>query len=190
MPAGVPSQAVAFLLALGVVRRDSDDKSDAGDAALDWPMFVRMVKDFTVWPKLLRLQIDGTACRIDAARLFDAMDSTKKLLTKTGKLVEMSACSHFVPGTISEGAVFDAKMPVFLALLLAALNESYGTAGFKSHPTGTVVAKDAISYLAKNRDAIEVRAVWHPRANSGRLVSAGRSLWFVRGPCATPALGN
>ncbi len=55
MPAGVPSQAVAFLLALGVVCRDSDDKSDAGDAALDWPMFVRMVKDFTLWPKLLCL---------------------------------------------------------------------------------------------------------------------------------------
>jgi hypothetical protein len=159
--------------ALGVVRRDSDDNSDAGDAALDWPVFVGMVKEFTLWPKLRSLEIDGTTCRIDAARLFAAIDVGQNLRGKIAKLVGMSALSSYVAGHggISDGAVFDAKMPVFLALLFAALDESYGTPGFHAHPTGSDVAKAAITYLAKNRATIEVRAVSHPRASFGRLVS-------------------
>lgn len=164
---GVPSQAVELLLALGVVRRDSDENTEPGDAALDWAMFVGMVKDFTLWRKLLSLQIDGTTCRIDAARLFVVIDAQKNLLQRAGKVVEMTACSNFVwgGGTIAECDLFEAKMPVVLALVLAALNESYGTPEFKSHPTGIDVAKAAITYLNKNRPAIEVRAVSHSRAS-------------------------
>ena len=162
MPAGmcgVPSQAVGVLSALGVVRRDSDEASDAGHA-LDWPSFAGMVKDFSLWPRLRALVIDGTTCRIDVARLYDAIDNcTGGLLGKSGELLKMKLCLGPVAGPekSSVAPLHGATMPILLALVVAADDKTFGSPQFKSHPTGTVVVTAAITYLTQNRDAIQVR---------------------------------
>ena len=86
-----------MLSALGVVRRDSDEASEAGHA-LDWPLFAGMVKDFSLWPRLRALVIDGTTCRIDVARLYDAIDTCTGLRGRSGELLKMVLCPGPVAG--------------------------------------------------------------------------------------------
>jgi hypothetical protein len=155
---GVPSQAVAVLSALGVVGRDSDEASEAGHA-LDWDSFVRMVKDFTLWPKLRALVIDGNLCRIDVALLYGAIDACTGLLAKSGALLKMQLCPGPVagPGKSSVAALHGATWPILLALVVAAVDKTFGSSQYKANPTGTEVVKAAITYLTQNRDAIQVR---------------------------------
>ena len=156
---GVPSQAVAVLSALGVVGRDSDEASDAGHA-LDWPSFAGMVKDFSLWPRLRALVIDGTTCRIDVARLYDAIDTcTGSLRGRSGELLKMVLCPGPVagPGKSSVAALHGATWPILLALVVAAVDKTFGSLKYKANPTGTEVVKAAITYLTQNRDAIQVR---------------------------------
>ena len=147
-----------MLSALGVVGRDSDEASEAGHE-LDWPSFVRMVKDFSLWPRLRALVIDGTTCRIDVALLYDAIDTCTGLRGRSGELLKMVLCPGPVAGheKSSVAALHGATMPILLALVAAAVDKTFGSSQYKANPTGTEVVKAAITYLTQNRDAIQVR---------------------------------